>query len=164
MTHNRKHIAFAQIALLAFLALSATGSLFAQQNVFYAHTTNTINTNSTSFVAIPGLSFTLPAASTTYNAAVVTVDMPNLYLSGISPNGNLGGDVGISANGAIVAQGSISSDTLSSGVTGRNPMTVVALVSLASNPRTVEAVWEGGQGDFINNDTFGSLTAILVNR
>ena len=71
----------ARIAML-IAALFATALVCPAADAFYAETTTT-QSYSTFIGPIPisGLSFTIPAASTRFNAALVTLSLPNLFLS-----------------------------------------------------------------------------------
>jgi hypothetical protein len=73
--------ALARISLAVSLALTSAALLSAADS-FYAQTTAT-QSYSTYIGGIPitGLSFTVPAASKDFNAALVTLNMPNLTLS-----------------------------------------------------------------------------------
>src|ERR1035438_8249828 len=78
---NSNPYAPARIAML-IAALFSTAMVCPAADVFYAPTTTT--QSYTTFVGptpVSGLSFTIPAASTYFNAALVTLSMPNLILS-----------------------------------------------------------------------------------
>src|SRR5579862_6572633 len=76
-----KKYVVARISLAASLAIASMASLNAAE-FFYAQTSAT-QSYSTFIGPIPvtGLVLTLPAASKDFNAAVVTLNMPNLTLS-----------------------------------------------------------------------------------
>lgn len=158
MKINRTCI-IAQIAIGVFIAFASTASLSAQV-AFYAETTATLSTASTVAVPIPGLTFTLPAATATNEAALVTLNLPNLnltYPSGICEC-PYAGFVQISVDGVSVAQGGIA---IQAGLP--TPMTVVAKVPRTSVTQTIEATWGVTEGtDGLNTNTFASLSAILV--
>jgi hypothetical protein len=161
MTLNRARTVFTQIALVAFLALT-TNSLFAQsQNLIYVETTETLSTTSQTPLPITGLSLTLPAVSTKYNAALVTLDMPNWFFNGTAV-GHLAGQLSIVVGENTVATATGSCDTLSRGGSGAKATTLVVRVGLISNTQNVEAVWNGLHGGAVNMNQFGSLSAILV--
>ena len=163
MTANRTRIVFAQLAVMAFLALTANASLFAQ-NAFYAQTTAAQSTYTSASVPITGLMLTLPASSTAYNVAIVTLNLPNLYLSGTASGGPLGAEVSVWVGTSAYpkAAGQISSEALTSGTSGRKPATIVVEIPLTSTTQIVTGEWAGIRGSTIDTDTFGSLSAILV--
>ncbi len=169
MTINRRRIAYARLALVAVLALTITGSLFAYVSTLYASTTTAESTNSQTPVPISGLSFTLPVKNgTNFNYAVITLDMPNLYLSGTPTTDTaLAGEVSVLVSGTTtIAAGKISADIEGpgklSGDTGRKPMTIVVKIPLISVTQTVQAQWNGVNGATIQSDTFASLFALLT--
>jgi hypothetical protein len=161
MTTNRKRL-FAQLAIVAALALTAAGSLSAQVADLYVSTTSAQSTSEQSFVPVEGLSFDLPAATAAHKFAIVTLNMPNLYLSG-TPSGTLGGEVGVLLSGTTqVATGQITADTSGILEEGRKPLTIVVKISLLSGVQSVQAVWTGVRNSTINTDTFSSMSAILT--
>src|ERR1700677_367624 len=129
MKTNRKLHISAQLAILACLALTAASPLFAAGDFLYVDTTATLSY--TTFVGptpIPGLGLTLPAAGTTFNAAVVTLNMPNLYLSEpTSRTTPMGAQIQVvaplSPQGVISAFGGIGCDTADVSVSGKKPLT-----------------------------------------
>jgi hypothetical protein len=123
----------------------------------YAQTTGTHTTNSSSFVAIPGLTLTLPEGSGTF--ALVILNLPNPYASG---NDFPGGNLGISVNGTVspvVAVFTYNEQVPQS--TGRIPTTLVVAVPLIAKPQTVQGVWSGVRGSTVHIDTPSSLSAIF---
>jgi len=165
MTINGKRMIFAQLAAVAAFALTLTGSLQAQVDTLYADSTVAQSTSSQSLVPITGLTFALPAASTSHKFAMVTLDMPNLYLSGTPANSTLGAQVGVLIDGTTVAAtGQISADaSVPAGTSsGRKPTTVVVKIPLTAGTQTIEAVWNGVRSTVVQTDTFSSLSAILT--
>jgi hypothetical protein len=165
MTINMKRTIFAQLAALAVFALTLTGSLHAQNagSLVYAQTTAQLSTSSQTALPITGLSLTLPAATKAYNTALVTLDMPNLYVSGTAIGGTLAGGIGILLSGVTdIATSGISCDTLTTGSCNRSS-TIVVEVSLLDGIQSIEAVWNGANSATINTSTFASLSALLVN-
>jgi hypothetical protein len=161
-TINGKRMNLAQIALLAILSLTATTTLSAQGNFLYAVTTASLSTDSATPVPIPGLTFTLPAASSSYSSALVTLNLPDLYGS-TSGSGWPAGEAYIAANGSIVATGQVSTDSFPGSDSGTRTLTVTVKVPLTSSTQTVEAEWNAvnSYGSQINLNTFASLSAIL---
>ena len=153
---------------MAVLALTVTGSLSAYVSTLYASTTTAEATNSQTAVPITPLVFTLPVANgTDHNFAIVTLDMPNLYLSGTPTSGALAGEVSLVLSGVTtVASGQISADLTGSGKdggsTGRKPMMIVVKIPLTTVTQSLQAEWNGVNGATIKSDTFASMSAILT--
>jgi len=163
MTITGKRMIFAQLALAAVFALTLAASLQAQVSDLYVSTIATEATGSQTAVAINGLSFDLPAATATQQWALVTLNMPDLYLKGTPSSGALGGEVSLVLSGVTtVATGQISADVVGAGTTGRKPMTIVVKISLLPGIQSVAAYWNGVRGSQIHSDTFASLSAILT--
>jgi len=88
---KRKSFVLARIAFFAVLTLAVTEPLFAQHS-FYAEQDGTLSISSQSFVPIAGLVFELPAETAHHKCAIITLNLPNLYLSGTPQSGfSLGG-------------------------------------------------------------------------
>src|SRR5687767_15421809 len=101
----------------------------------YAQTSGTQQTNSSTFVPIPGLTLTIPEG--VGSAALVTLNLPNPYASG---NNFPGGFFGISVNGAVspvVACFTSSDQNPPNQNTGRSPTTLVISVPLMNAPQTI---------------------------
>ena len=137
MKTNRQLYVSAQLAILACLALTAASSLFAADNFLYVDTTAALSY--TTFVGptpIPGLSLTLPAASTAYNTAVVTLNMPNLYLDQPTSKTPMSAVLELvapsSPQGLISVTGSIGCDTSGIGTSATKPITIVIAVPLGT--------------------------------
>ena len=124
----------------------------------YAQTSGTQQTNSGSFVPIPGLSFTIPEGVDTSALVILNVPMP--YSSG---SNYPGGTFGISVNGTplgVVAGFTYNEQQPAS--TGRIPTTLVVSVPLVqTGPQTVAAVWAGVRGSTVIIDSPATLSAIL---
>ena len=166
MTLNRKSIVFAQIALVALLALTATGSLFAQ-SPYYKQITTTQVTNSQTPVAITGLSFNLPVKTAAHGHAVVTLNMPNTYLYGPDgATGQIAGFAEIEANGAAVCGGQVGTDgwgTTDFAGTGRKNMTLVCLVPLTTAATAIQATFHSlPEASNVGTEVFASLSAVLT--
>jgi Bc2l-C, N-terminal domain len=124
----------------------------------YAQTSGTQQTNSGSFVPIPGLSFTIPEGVGT--AALVILNVPNPYASG---NNFPGGTFGITVNGTVSqVQATFTYNEQQPPSTGRVPTTLVVSVPLALTTQTVAAVWFGVRGSTVIIDTPATLSAILT--
>jgi hypothetical protein len=125
----------------------------------YAQTSGTQQTNSSTFVPIPGLTLTIPEG--VGSAALVTLNLPNPYANG---NNFPGGFFGISVNGAVspvVACFTSSDLNPPDQNTGRSPTTLVISVPLMNVPQAIVAVWQGVRGSNVIIDTPASLSAIL---
>ncbi len=125
----------------------------------YAQTSGTQQTNSSTFVPIPGLTLTIPEGVGA--AALVTLNLPNPYANG---NNFPGGFFGISVNGAVspvVACFTSSDQNPPNQNTGRSPTTLVISVPLMNAPQTIVAVWSGVRGSTAIIDSPASLSAIL---
>jgi hypothetical protein len=124
----------------------------------YAQTTGTQQTNSGSFVPIPGLSLTIPQGVGT--AALVILNVPNPYASG---NNFPGGTFGITVNGTVSPVQAVFTYNEQQPVsTGRVPTTLVVSVPLIDNKQTVTAVWFGVRGSTVIIDTPATLSAVLT--
>ena len=123
----------------------------------YAQTSGTQSTTSGSFVAIPGLSITLPEGVDT--TAIVILNLPNPYAQG---NNFPGGMLGISVNGTVSpVQASFTYNEQNPISTGRIPTTLVVGVPLGQKAQTVQGVWFGVRGSKVIIDSPATLTAIL---
>jgi hypothetical protein len=123
----------------------------------YAQTSGTQQTNSASFVAIPGLTFTVPEGVGT--SAIVIVNLPNPYAEG---NNYPGGTIGISIAGAMspVTATFTYNEQVPPG-TGRVPTTLVVAVPLIAKAQTVTAMWSGVRGSTVIIDTPATMTALF---
>ena len=123
----------------------------------YAQTSGTQQTNSGTFVPIPGLTLTIPEGVGTSALVILNVPMP--YATG---NNTPGGTFGIKVNGtasAVVAGFTYNEPAPTS--TGRIPTTLVVSVPLTNAAQTIVAVWQGVRGSTVIIDTPASLSAIL---
>jgi hypothetical protein len=152
MTSLRTHHVYARTVLVAVFALAfGAKTRAAEVNFLYAQTTSAqCSTNCFPNVPIDGLSFTLPAATRTFNAAVVTLNMPNLTLSA----GGLA-DVSVLSqiNGAGFASAAINNTY--------TPLTIVVKVSLKRTTQPIAAEWVTSNGATMSTQ-FSSISAILV--
>jgi hypothetical protein len=115
------------------------------------------STNSGSFVAIPGLTITLPEGVQT--TAIVILNVPNPYATG---NDFPGGTFGISINGTVSpVQAVFTYNDKQPPITGRIPTTLVVGVPLAQKPQTIVGVWFGVRGSNVIIDSPATLSAIL---
>jgi hypothetical protein len=115
---------------------------------------------------IGGLSVTLPAASTLYNTAIVTLSMPNLSLSAPTSTTNpMTADIAVVApfapGGLVSAFGGIGCDTAGVTISGKKPITIVVKVPLGTTSQIAEAEWDAMNGT-VTTETFASISAILV--
>lgn len=123
----------------------------------YAQTSGTQQTNSGSFVAIPGLTFTIPEGVGTN--AIIIVNLPNPYAKG---NNFPGGTIGISVAGAVSpVQATFTYNEQTPQGTGRVPTTLVVAVPLGNKAQVINAVWFGVRGSTVIIDTPATMTAIF---
>jgi mannose-binding lectin len=123
----------------------------------YAQTTGTHQTDSGSFVPIPGLSVTIPEGVGV--TALVTLNVPNPYAKG---NDFPAGTLGVSVNGTaspVVAVFTYNEQVPPS--TGRIPTTLVVGVPLVNHKQTIVGMWSGVRGSTVIIDTPASLSAVL---
>src|ERR1041384_2976240 len=121
----------------------------------YAQTSGTQQTNSGTFVPIPGLSITIPEGVGT--TAIVFLNVPNPYAKG---NNFPGGTFGISVNGTVSpVQATFTYNEQTPQSTGRIPTTLVLSVPLSQKgPQAVQAVWYGVRGSTVIMDTPSTLS------
>jgi len=125
--------------------------------VLYAQTSGTQQTSSGQFVAIPGLSLTLPEGVGV--ATLVILNLPNPYAKG---NDFPGGTLGISVGGTVSpVQATFTYNEQSPQSTGRMPTTLVVSVPLGPKPQTVQGMWYGVRGSNVIIDSPASLSAIF---
>ena len=112
----------------------------------YAQTSGTHQTNSGSFVPIPGLSITIPQGVDAM--AIVILNMPNPYAAGINFPG---GTFGINVNGVTSpVQATFTYGEQAPGHVGRVPTTLVVGVPLSEKgSQTVQAEWYGVRGSTV---------------
>jgi hypothetical protein len=125
--------------------------------VLSAQTTGNLSTNASSFVAIPGLTLTLPEGDG-INAMIV-LNLPNPYAQG---NNYPGGALGIGVNGtplSIVASFTYGIQNPPS--TNRMPTTLVATVPLIIGQQVITGLWCGIRGSTVIIDSPASLTAVV---
>ena len=123
----------------------------------YAQTSGTQQTNSSTFVPIPGLTLTIPEGVGTSALIILNVPMP--YASG---NDYPGGTFGITVNGtALGVVASFTYNEQAPASTGRIPTTLVVSVPLGNAAQTVAGVWYGVRGSTVIIDTPATLSAIL---
>jgi hypothetical protein len=121
----------------------------------YVQSSGTHQTNSGSFVPIPGLSITIPEGVGV--TALVTLNVPNPYARG---NDYPGGTFGLSVNGTVspvVAVFTYNEQVPPS--TGRIPTTLVLGVPLANQKQTILGMWSGVRGSTVIVDTPATLSA-----
>ena len=169
MKTNGQLYVSAQIAILACLALTAASPLCAAANFLSAETTAPLSyTTFVGLTPIPGLSLDLPAASTAYNTAVVTLSMPNLYLNQPTSNIPMSATLELVApfapRGLVSATGGIGCDTSGISNSAPKPITIVVAVPLGSASQPVTAEWAGNGSSTVNTNFHASLSAVLVMR
>jgi mannose-binding lectin len=123
----------------------------------YAQTSGTQQTNSATFVPIPGLTLTVPEGVDA--SALVILNVPLPYAQG---NNYPGGTFGITVDGTAspVVAGFTYNDQ-NPGSTGRIPTTLVVSVPLTNSAQTIAAVWYGVRGSTVIIDSPATLSAIL---
>jgi hypothetical protein len=143
-----KYQVYARTVLVAVLALAfGPTTRAAEVNFLYHQTTGTqCPTNCFPDTPIDGLSFTLPATSATYNAALVTLNIPNLTGSG-------GVSILSQIDGAIFASATTNNTN--------TPLTIVVKVPLLQRTLPIAAEWSTGNGGTMSTG-FASISAILV--
>lgn len=169
MKTNRKLYISAPLAIFACLALTPASALFAADNFLYVDTTATLSyTTYVGPTPIPGLELTLPAASTAYNAAVVTLNMPNLYMNQPTARTPMSATLQViapsSPQGLVSATGEIGCDTTNISTSAKKPITIVVAVPLGTVAQPVTAEWASNGSSTVNTETFASLSAILVRQ
>jgi hypothetical protein len=125
----------------------------------YAQTSGLHQTNSGTFVPIPGLTITLPEGVGT--TALVILNVPNPYAKG---NNFPGGTFGISVNGTVSpVQAVFTYNEQVPQSTGRIPTTLVVGVPLTQHKggQSVQAVWFGVRGSTVIIDTPSTLSAVF---
>jgi len=157
-----------RIMVLTLVALSSTVSVSAAADFAYAQTTAT-QSYSTFIGPIPinGLSITLPAAGKYFNTAVVTLNMPNLYLSNntsrtIPMAATLQIVAPFAPGGVMIANGGIGCDNVNVVTSGIKPFTMVFKVPLGTSSHPVEGEWASNGTSTVTTTTFASISAILV--
>jgi hypothetical protein len=167
MMKSNPHVP-ARIAMLV-AALLATPLACPAADAFYAQTTTT-QSYSTYIGPIPisGLSFTIPAASTRFNAALVTLSLPNLFLSDntskTTPMAATFQIVGTGLDGTTVGNGGIGCDNVNVATSGIKPFSMTLLVPLNGDTQMVMAEWASNGTSTVTTQTFASISAILVKQ
>ena len=149
-------------------AMATQGSVSAAVGL-YAQTTAT--QSYTTFVGpipIDGLSLNLPAATAAFNAAIVTLSMPNLRLTNpTSKTEPMSAEIQVvapfSPAGVVSAFGGIGCDTTGVAISGLKPLTIVIEVPLGTMTQPVEGEWDSTAGT-VSTEQFASISAILVRR
>src|ERR1700749_393357 len=107
----------------------------------YAQTSGTQSTTSGSFVAIPGLSITLPEGVDT--TAIVILNLPNPYAQG---NNFPGGMLGISVNGTVSPVQASFTYNEQNPVSRAHSDHARGRRALGPESQTVQGVWFGVRG------------------
>jgi hypothetical protein len=162
---------FLPIVPVALLALTLMASPCVAAEFAYASTTATQSYGAfIGPVPIAGLTITLPAASASFNTAVITLNMPNLFLSQPTAANVMAATLQIvapaSSAGPVVATGEIGCDNADILTSGPKPFTIVAKVPLSGVLQIVEAEWFSNPPATgivtVTTQTFASLSAIMV--
>jgi hypothetical protein len=154
---------FAIALTVTILATAHVAQAQTAPQILYTSSTGSFSTTSETQTFIGGnLELTLPPASAGTNNALVTLDLPNLYLSGGSTSVP-GAIVYVTINNVPVATGMISTEAPVNGQnSGRKPMTIVVSVPLTNAFQNLSAQWEAVRGATVHTDTFASLSALLT--
>jgi hypothetical protein len=164
---KQKHfLVLVQLAVISLFATSRVNAAELPNNLLYASTTAT--QSYTTFIGpipISGLSLTLPAASTAYNTAIVTLNMPNLFLSNpASDTTKMSAEFEIVApeapGGFVAANGTIGCDTAKIGTSAVKPLTIVLKVPLGPTGQPVEAEWAAADNT-VTTQYYASISAVL---
>ena len=162
-THS---LVLAQLAAVLLFASSRANSAALPNNLLYASTTATQSyTTSIGPIPISGLTLTLPAASAAYNTAIVTLNMPNLFLRApASATTIMSAELQIVApealGGFVAAIGSIGCDTAKISKSGIKPLTIVLKVPLGPATQPVEAEW-ATTDNTVTTEFDASISAVL---
>ena len=120
-------------------------------------TSGLLQTNSGSYVPIPGLALTLPEGAGV--EAIITLNLPNPYATG---NDYPGANLGISVDGRVQSNYACFTYGVPQPQSfNRMPTTLVVGVPLGPKPQQIEAVWAGVRGATVIIDSPASLTAFL---
>jgi hypothetical protein len=114
-------------------------------------------TNSGTFVPIPGLSLTISEGVGI--SALIILNVPNPYAKGTNYPGGM---FGVSVNGTVSpVQAVFTYNEQQPPSTGRIPTTLVVAVPLSQKgSQTVQAVWLGVRGSTVITDSPSTLSAI----
>ena len=125
--------------------------------VLYVQTSGSLSTNAANFVAIPGLSLSLPEGDSVN--ALIILNLPNPYAQG---NNYPGATLGIGVNGTLLPiVASFTYGIQNPPSTNRMPTTLVASVPLIIGAQTVTGLWCGVRGSTVIIDSPASLSAII---
>jgi hypothetical protein len=159
----------ARLSLALFLAIASAASLSAAE-FYYAETTATLSySTEVGPTPIPGLAFTVPAASKDFNTAVITLSMPNLFLSDqtsktIPMAATFQIVAPFASSGPVPGIGNIGCDSAAVTLSGPKPLTIVAKIPLGTTPQPVEAEWFSNGTSTVTTQYFASISAILVHE
>ncbi len=120
----------------------------------YAQTSGQLTTNSTAFVAIPGLTFQLPEG--VGDMAIVTLNLPQPYATG---NNFPGGVFRIQVDGNILPVEASFSYSVQN-ANNRIPTTLIVGVPLKMTKQTVQAMWHNVRGSTVILDSPSTLSAV----
>ncbi|MGO4885389.1 MAG: hypothetical protein ACLP59_31875 [Bryobacteraceae bacterium] len=156
-----------RLVFCSTVAMASAASLGAAE-FYYAETTATLSyTTEVGPTPIPGLTFIVPAAGKDFNTAVITLSMPNLFLSEqTSKTIPMAATFQIVApfatSGPVPGIGYIGCDSAAVSTSGPKPLTIVAKIPLGTTPQPVEAEWFSNGTSTVTTQYFASLSAILV--
>ncbi len=166
---KKRHLnGFARIVAVMPAALALTASVCAAGDFVYVDTTATLSyTTLVGPTPIPGLALILPASTSNFNTAVVTLNMPNLFLSEptsktIPMAATMQIVAPLTQGGTVVNSGGIGCDNANVTVSGTKPFTLVLKVPLGTVSQPVEAEWFSNGTSTVTTQNYASLSAILV--
>lgn len=145
-------VALAAIVAVAEPAMSST--------ILYKETAGSLSTTSGAWTPIPGLKFTLPAASASQKDALIILNLPNPYATGTNFPGGM---IGISVNGTpLLPFAAFTYDTQAPQSFGRMPTTLVLHVKLLNNnTQVIQTLWQSIRSSTVVIDTPASLSAMI---
>jgi hypothetical protein len=116
---------FFQSAVSTSNASGSTTADVAGQSL-YAQTTTTLQTASTTYVPIPGLTLTVPALTSRHKYGLITLDVPNILACHAF--------FGVMVGSQVVASGEVGSQ-------GVSQTAIATRIPLSAQPQTVAGVW-----------------------
>ena len=126
--------------------------------IFYVETSGALNTNSSNWTPLPGLSLKLPRAAGEF--ALVILNVPQPYASG---SDFPGGEFSVDVDGGVVSPfATFTYNEQHPQSTGRVPVTLCVRAPLNQSRETpVIAVWKGVRGSTVHIDSPSSLSAVI---
>ncbi len=148
------HIAFAMLTLFTLFSGPVNAQILSSQ------ISGAPVVTSSQYVDIPGLFLTLPPKSPAMTYALLMLDVPQPYATGINFPGLI---FSINVMGTLVADGGFTYSQQVPQSFGRMPTTVVVRVPLTTAYQTVWGRWRSVRNSVGHIDSFASLSAVLGN-